>query len=114
MIIELYDLDDYIYHILIGKNAEENWKLIDDASENDIWFHLDNYPSPHVILKIPVDYNLKKVPRKVLTRCANLCKIHSKYNNIKKINIIYTKIKNIKKGDHVGSVITQNTSSIVI
>lgn len=112
MIVEYVELDNYKYMITIGKNAQENWDIIDAASSEDIWFHIEDYPSPHVILKIPDDYKLKKIPKKILIQCALKCKIHSKYNNVKNINIIYTKIKNIKKGDYVGSVITSNTSII--
>jgi predicted ribosome quality control (RQC) complex YloA/Tae2 family protein len=39
------------FTICIGKSAKENWKLIDDSMPNDIWFHLDDVPSSHVILK---------------------------------------------------------------
>ncbi len=92
------------YNILIGKNKDENWKLIDEANENDYWFHLNNYPSCHVILKINNEKIDKKVDKKVLKFCALECKKNSKYNN-QKITICYTKIKNIKKGNNIGSVI---------
>ena len=35
--------------ILIGKNAKENWDIIDMAEPDDIWFHLSYYPSCHLI-----------------------------------------------------------------
>lgn len=114
MIVKQIELDGYTYKIIIGKNAQENWDIIFTASSEDIWFHVDEYPSPHVILKIPENYKLKKVPKKILVQCALKCKIYSKYNNIKKLNIIYAKIKNVKKGDKIGSVTTTNTFTIII
>ena len=36
--------------IKIGVNAKNNWELLDDAGKNDLWFHLDNYPSCYVIV----------------------------------------------------------------
>lgn len=101
--------DNYIYTINIGRNAKENWKLIDMSEQNDIWFHLDDSPSCHVVLSVG---DIKKPHRKVIKYCALLCKTHSKMRNIKNISIIYTKIANIKKCKIVGSVITKNTKII--
>jgi hypothetical protein len=28
----------------IGTNAQENWDLIDESDENDLWFHVDGLP----------------------------------------------------------------------
>ena len=44
----------------IGKNAEHNSQIISLSSSNDLWFHLDNYPSAHVILHIPDGILLNK------------------------------------------------------
>ena len=40
------------YDLTIGKNKVDNWKILDDAHENDYWFHLENMPSAHVIVHI--------------------------------------------------------------
>lgn len=94
----------------IGKNAQENWDLIDAASQNDIWFHLKDHPSPHIILKV----DQGKPSRNVLKACCVFCKQYSKMKSMHKITIIYTEIKNITKGDAVGSVTTAKTKEIVI
>ena len=99
--------------IIMGKSAEENWKIIDDSHENDIWFHLDDYPSPHIILKTN-NRDIKLINKQTLIHCASLCKEHSKYTNMKNISIIYTKIKNVKKADIIGSVFTSSTKIIKI
>jgi predicted ribosome quality control (RQC) complex YloA/Tae2 family protein len=99
--------------IIMGKSADENWKIIDDSSENDIWFHLDNFPSSHVILKTK-GKDFKELNKQTLIHCASLCKENSKYSNMKNISVIYTKIKNVKKADTVGSVTTTSTKSVKI
>ena len=44
------------YEIFIGKNNKQNDFLISKvANGEDLWFHGLNYPSSHVILKIPND-----------------------------------------------------------
>ncbi len=115
MIVETMNYDEYCYIIKIGNNAQENWDLISSATQNDIWFHLgDNRPSPHVILQIPENYKSTKIPKRVINRCCVLCKQHSKYENIKKVTIIYTEIKNVSKGDKIGSVYTKKTHDKVL
>ena len=42
----------------IGRSAKENWKLLDDSqkiSHEYIWFHLDSFPSPYVIMYATLD-----------------------------------------------------------
>ena len=67
------------YQIFIGRNKEENWKIIDDSYDTDIWFHLNDFPSPHIILK---NNNLYDIPDEVIKECSLLCKQYSKYKNI--------------------------------
>ena len=38
------------FEIIVGSSSQENWDIIDDSCQNDIWFHLENLPSCHVIL----------------------------------------------------------------
>jgi predicted ribosome quality control (RQC) complex YloA/Tae2 family protein len=101
------------FTIYIGKNATENWKLIDDSMSNDIWFHLDDMPSSHIILKT-LNHNIKEFNKQTLIHCAKLCKENSKYNNIKNIPVIYTLIENVQKADTIGSVITTSTKTIKV
>lgn len=115
MIIQTTELDDYTYTIKIGKNAQENWDIISESSQNDMWFHLGgSMPSPHVVLIIPENFKLKKIPTKIITECGSLCKKHSKFANIKKVSVIYTEIKNVTKGETVGSVYTKKTTTVVL
>ena len=99
----------------IGKNAKHNFEIIDSSDDNDIWFHVANESSSHIIAHIPADMKLnKKQLRQILTQGAVLCKSHSRYKSQKNIEIIYTHIKNIEKLQTPGSVNSKNTKSIVI
>lgn len=100
---------DIELEVQCGENAQENWNLIDDSRQCDIWFHLENKPSPHVVLKTQ---NKKKIHKQTLLYCAMLCKQHSKLSEHKNTSIIYTEIKNISKGKEVGSVITKNINRL--
>ena len=103
------------FEIYIGKNNKQNDFLISKiASGEDLWFHGQNFPSSHVILKIP---NNKKEPTPdVLEFCAKLTKENSKARNGGKAPIIMTKRKNLKKppNTYLGYVTYKNEIEIVI
>jgi predicted ribosome quality control (RQC) complex YloA/Tae2 family protein len=97
----------------IGKNAQDNFDIIDASLPEDMWFHVKDLPSCHVVAKIPEGTDRKEM-RSIIKRGALLCKMHSKYKASDKLEIIYTRIKNIQKTDTPGSVITSSISSISI
>ena len=37
----------------IGKSAQDNFDIIDNANPNDLWFHLADYSSCHVVATMP-------------------------------------------------------------
>ena len=83
----------------IGKNAQENWQLLEKSSATDIFFHLSSFPSCYVILETSV------VPSDdVIRQCALLCKENTKYKNLKDIKVDYTPCNNVIKGEKVGEV----------
>lgn len=100
----------------IGQNASENFQMIDNAKETDIWFHVDGgRPSAHIIADIPEELKLDKKERKyIIKQGAVLCKQESKYNSEKNLPIIYAFIKNIQKTDVIGSVHVIQGTTITI
>lgn len=112
MKIEQYSNKDGEWTIIIGKNKEENWKIIDDASPSDIWFHMQDIPSCHVILKTTEP--MKNIGKDVLKRCGLLCKMNSKAKSERKTNVIYSEIENVRKTTNVGEVIAHPFKTLVI
>jgi predicted ribosome quality control (RQC) complex YloA/Tae2 family protein len=104
-----YRTEAYVF--LIGENKHENFAIIDDSVETDIWFHLENEPSCHVVLKNTNNYKLHEIPRQVIRRGVYLCKIHSK-GKTKKTSIMYTPMKNVEKTNVIGQVSVSNYWSI--
>lgn len=113
MLTESIEHNGVTYIVRIGQSAQENWDLIDDSSQNDIWFHLSKFPSPHVVLQNPENISIKKIPKQLIVKCADLCKYHNKYSSMT-VTIIYTEIKNVTKADKVGAVHTKKTVEIVM
>lgn len=96
----------------IGKSAVGNFEIIDNAKENDMWFHVDKEASSHVIAVIPEDFD-KKNMKYVVKQGAILCRQHSHFKTLKKpVSIIYTKIKNITKTAIVGSVVVSEGKTV--
>lgn len=100
----------------IGKNAQENFDIIDDASPDDLWFHLENSSSGHVIATIPAELNVDKKQLKMIAKQgAVICKEHSKLKSNKDVSIVYAKIRNVTKSEtNIGQVIIFDQKSIVI
>jgi len=110
---EIFTYGSAEYTINIGKNKDENWQLIDNASGTDIWFHIDGQPSCHVVLNNDQKVKLRDIPRQVLKRCAYLCKINSAAKTMPKCNVIYTVMSEIKKTDIVGQVVINCATKLI-
>jgi predicted ribosome quality control (RQC) complex YloA/Tae2 family protein len=104
--MKAYNLGDTFFKV--GQNAKENWDLIRECfnenskeignSKEFLWFHLDEFPSAHVVI-------LNEEPsQEEINYACELVVHHSKNSKFSK-KIIYTKIKNLKLGSDVGSVI---------
>lgn len=108
----IFEYDSINYTIHIGVDKYNNFELIDNSMDSDIWFHVDGEPSCHVILKNTG--KLRDIPKQVIKRCAYLCKINSKAKTQKKCNIIYTKLENVVKTEIVGQVAVQSFKSVIV
>lgn len=112
MKIETFSNGEEEWTIIIGKNREENWKIIDDASPTDIWFHMNDIPSCHVILKTTP--NTKDINMRLIRYCAILCKMNSKAKNERKSVVMYSQISNVKKTKTVGEVSVRAFKTLVV
>lgn len=98
----------------IGQNAQDNFDIIDRSNSHDVWFHIHNFPSAHIIAMIPDEID-KKQMKYIIKQGAILSKQHSKIASQKKISIIYTPVHNIIKLQPVGTVgfIDQTKTKII-
>ena len=94
----LISINDNITYRL-GKNAKENFELIDNADKEDWWFHLDGFPSGHCVIDSDVIDNQMKII------AGTLVKENSKQKNYKNVKIVFTQIKHVVKMKQVGSVL---------
>ena len=104
--------DATAYTIHSGKSAKGNDKLLDESSPTDVWFHVADAPSSHIILSNPTNLAINKIPRQVIKRCACICKASAKLSA--KCAIIYTERANVEKTEILGRVTTTNVRTIQI
>lgn len=93
---------------IIGTNSRENWKILEDADEDDIWIHLHQYSSPYVILQ-----TYKKIENADLLYGGFICKQHSKYKNVNNVNMIFSLVKYVKKGKFSGEAVMLKSPDIL-
>jgi predicted ribosome quality control (RQC) complex YloA/Tae2 family protein len=93
--------------ISIGKNALDNWRLLEESEPQHYFFHLTHFSSPYVILKNP--YNMTQQ----IIECAELCKAKSKYKNIPRVKVDYTPCSNVSKGEEVGEALYKSNRKVM-
>jgi predicted ribosome quality control (RQC) complex YloA/Tae2 family protein len=65
--IERFDIDGFV--VRIGKNEKGNIALLKESRANDIWMHLKDRPSAHLIIST----NKQNIKPEVLEVCAKIC-----------------------------------------
>jgi predicted ribosome quality control (RQC) complex YloA/Tae2 family protein len=83
--------------IKIAENIKDNIELINNSNKDDIWFHLEKYPSFHLSLS---PFNKNNVSDTIILQASILCKQSSMFKNFNDINVIYTKFENIYKDEN--------------
>ena len=102
------NINNKIITFYIGKNAKDNFDILDISKSNDIWFHAKDISSCHVVCELPEDID-KKEMRYIIKVGALLCKNNTnKLKGCKNVEVIYTEIKNVTKTSIPGCVTTTN------
>lgn len=88
----------------VGRNAAENWKLIQAANRSYYWLHMDGgQPSAHVIIEIdckPTPAELRHAAELCITQTKTSCK-----------DFVWAQIKNVKLGSKTGEVILKSRNT---
>jgi predicted ribosome quality control (RQC) complex YloA/Tae2 family protein len=96
------------HKVLIGRNKNENKKILSLAKANDIWFHIQGIPSSHVIIKT----DKQSLAQSVIYTVAKLC-IDFSTNKAGEYKVDYTKRKFIKPQDEA-NVFYTNYDTITV
>jgi len=86
---ELFWIEDY--KVFVGRNSNENQKLLALAKANDLWMHIRDIPSSHVIIRT----DKQNLPQSVIEAAAKLC-VDFSVKNPGEYEVDYTKRKFVK------------------
>jgi len=89
---ELFWIDDY--KVLVGRNSHENQKLLQLAKGNDIWMHIRDIPSSHVLIRT----DKQTLPESVIASASKLC-VDFSVKRAGEYEVDYTKRKFVKVQD---------------
>lgn len=109
----LHYVSDDGFDIMVGKNNYQNDNLtFKYAAPDDWWFHAKGIPGSHVIVRT----NGKEISDLTFEQAARLAAFYSKAKDNEKVEIDYTRKKNVKKpnGSNPGFVIYYTNYSMVI
>lgn len=93
--------------IYMGKDKLENEKLIAEAFDSDVWFHVSNLSSAHVYLRLGPGQDWEKIDSELLAQVGQLTKANSiQGNKNSNVTVIYTPRSNLLKtaGMEAGAV----------
>ncbi|MDQ7047342.1 MAG: NFACT RNA binding domain-containing protein [Sulfurovum sp.] len=86
---ELFWIEDY--KVLVGRNSNENQKLLEIAKANDLWMHIRGVRSSHVIIRT----DKQNLPDTVIHAAAKLC-VDFSVKSPGDYDVDYTKRKFVK------------------
>lgn len=105
------------FQMLCGKNSKGNDLLVKKyGKKGDLWFHANNSPGSHVLLKHHKGMKDKAKLDKSILQCAALAAYYSKQRENTKVEVIYTDIKNVTKpkGAKPGQVLVSTFKSVLV
>jgi len=85
----------------IGQKDSDHFAMIDQSKPSDLWFHLEDYPSCHIISSLPEDAS-REDTKKLILHGIRLSKEYSKHGN--RVKVRYARIHQLTKGTHPGEV----------
>lgn len=100
----------------IGKNANDNIDMILKSDAEDLWFHVSNESSCHVIAKVHHHKLSKKQKMTVIKRGAQLCKQNTnRVSKQKQADICFCYVNQLQVNqEQIGSVFINGTHKNII
>ncbi|MCV6606895.1 MAG: NFACT RNA binding domain-containing protein [Campylobacterales bacterium] len=79
------------FKVMVGKNKKGNIELLKEAKAEDLWFHIKDIPSSHLIIRS----NKQKIPPQVIDEAAKLC-VKFSCDKEERFLVDYTKRRNVR------------------
>jgi predicted ribosome quality control (RQC) complex YloA/Tae2 family protein len=99
----------------IGSSQQENHDVIALGKPDDLWFHLADMSSAHVVAILPTIKITRKQRGSIIRRGAYLCKIHTaKAASLSSVSVTYSTIKYVTPTSIPGSVLVREAHEITV
>ena len=102
----------------IGQCKEDHHQMIDESSPQDLWFHLEDNPSPHGFISVTVNEDVDVddskaicIPHEIIYKTALLVKKYSNCKHLPVVSVIYTKIENLCLTKKLGTVLIKKKTN---
>lgn len=102
------------YSVLYGRSGLENAAVLKAARPDDLWFHVQNAPGGHVVIR--TDNRPDSVPQSTLIQAAKLAAKQSRRRRDATVEVDYTLIKHLQrsKGAPPGFVVYRQFRTLLI
>ncbi len=82
------------FELWLGRNQDENRRLLRAGKPHDLWFHVKGAPGCHGLLKI--EKRKESVPKRVIEQAAQLVAYHSKRRTCRWVEVDYTQVRYVR------------------
>ena len=93
MLTFIREIDDIEITYVVGKNQSENHPLIQSSEPDDLWFHLADLPSAHVVAQVAAKTLTEEQEMTMIIKGIEILKMKMKITEPINVNMCY--IKNI-------------------
>lgn len=98
----------------IGRSQSENHAVIDLGRPKDLWFHLADQSSAHVVAVLPDGIN-RKLRSQIIRRGAVLCKQYTaKAASLSNVPVTYATLEHVRKTEIPGEVTVRRSGQIIV
>ena len=99
--------------VLVGRNAEENDRLLRDAGPEDVWMHARDVSGSHVIIRRE---GRREIPVRVLRKAASLAAHYSKARSERRVDVAVAAAKHVRKprSAPAGLVIVKHEDTLTV
>ncbi len=99
--------------VLVGRDANENDRLLREAAPDDLWMHVRGASGSHVIVRRG---GRAEIPEGVVREAARLAARYSKARGERRVDVVMTAVKHVRKpkGAPPGLVIVRNEDTLTV
>jgi len=93
------------FRVVIGQNQADNVKILQDAEQNDLWCHINEFSSSHAIVRNPDNIRIPNKTKRFC--CLKIKQYNNKCKNMQALSFCISRVNNIV---HIGEALVDFTN----